>query len=74
MERIVTVTDEELVEEMRFFGERMKMVVEPTGCLGLAGLRKMVERGEVEKGSCCGVVISGGNVDLERYCRLISKS
>jgi len=28
----------------------------------------------VEKGSCCGVVISGGNVDLERYCRLISKS
>ena len=72
--RIVTVTDEELVNEMKFFGERMKMVVEPTGCLGLAGLRKMVNGGEIEKGSRCGVVISGGNVDLGRYCELISSS
>lgn len=72
VERIVTVTDGELVDEMRFFGERMKMIVEPTGCLALAGLRKLVRLGEVEKGSCCGVVVSGGNVDLERYCALIS--
>ncbi|KAL7483578.1 hypothetical protein ACHAW6_009209 [Cyclotella cf. meneghiniana] len=70
--KIVTVTDEELVQGMKFFGETMKIIVEPTGCLGLAGLRKMVDSGEVPKGSCCGVVISGGNVDLERYCRLIS--
>jgi threonine dehydratase len=74
VKKIVTVTDEELVHDMKFFGETMKMVVEPTGCLGLAGLRKMVENGEVPKGSCCGVVISGGNVDLERYCKLISSS
>ena len=72
--QIITVTDEQLVDEMRFIGERMKMVVEPTGCLGLAGLRKMVKSGEVPKGSCCGVVISGGNVDLKRYCELISSS
>lgn len=70
--KIVTVTDEELIEDMKFFGQTMKMIVEPTGCLGLAGLRKMVASGEVPKGSNCGVVISGGNVDLERYCRLIS--
>ena len=72
--RMITVTDEELVDGMKFFGERMKMVVEPTGCLGLAGLRKMVKSGEVAKGSCCGVVISGGNVDMKRYCELISSS
>lgn len=32
---ILTVTDEELINAMKFFAERMKMVVEPTGCLGL---------------------------------------
>lgn len=72
--QIITVTDDELVAGMKFFGERMKMVVEPTGCLGLAGLRKMVKSGEVTKGSNCGVVISGGNVDMKRYCELISSS
>ena len=72
--QIITVTDEELIDGMKFFGERMKMVVEPTGCLGLAGLRKMVKSGEVPKGSNCGVVISGGNVDMKRYCELISSS
>lgn len=70
--QIITVTDEELIQDMKFFGERMKMVVEPTGCLGLAGLRKMVANGEIPKESKCGVVISGGNVDLKRYCELIS--
>ena len=34
---IVTASDAQLVEAMRFFAERMKMVVEPTGCLGFAG-------------------------------------
>lgn len=70
--KIITVTDEQLIDEMKFFGERMKMIVEPTGCLGLAGLRQMVNNGEIEKGANCGVIISGGNVDLERYCKLIS--
>jgi threonine dehydratase len=34
---IVTATDAQLVEAMRFYAERMKMIVEPTGCLSLAG-------------------------------------
>jgi len=72
--KIITVTDEQLVEEMKFIGERMKMIVEPTGCLALAGVRKLVSRGEIEKGANCGVIISGGNVDLERYCKLISST
>jgi threonine dehydratase len=72
--KIITVTDEQLIDEMKFFSERMKMIVEPTGCLGLAGLRKLVNSGEIEKGANCGVIISGGNVDLERYCKLISST
>ena len=72
--RIITVSDRELVDSMRFCGSRMKMVVEPTGCLGLAGLRKLVKAGDVEQGAKCGVIISGGNIDMERYCALISES
>jgi threonine dehydratase len=70
---VITVTDEELVNEMKFYGETMKMIVEPTGCLGLAGLRKMARDGTMPPGSHCGVVISGGNIDLERYCHLVSR-
>lgn len=72
VDKIITVSDGELVEGMRFLGERMKMIVEPTGCLGLAGLRKLVAAGEIPAGSKCGVIISGGNVDLGRYCDLVS--
>lgn len=72
MESIVTVSDAELIQCMKFFGERMKMVVEPTGCLGLAGLKKLVREGVIKAGSRVGVIISGGNVDMKRYCDLIS--
>ena len=41
---ILTATDAELVEAMRFFAERMKIVVEPTGCLGLAAVRRLAAR------------------------------
>ena len=73
VEKIVTVSDAELVRDMRFLAERMKMIVEPTGCLALAGLRKLVGAGEIPPGSNCGVIVSGGNVDMGRYCDLLSK-
>ena len=38
---IITVSDYELIKCMKFFGERCKMVIEPTACLGIAGLKKM---------------------------------
>jgi threonine dehydratase len=67
--RIVTVTDEELTATMRFFAERMKMVVEPTGCLGAAALL----HGAVQaRGQRVGVIVSGGNVDLPRYAQWLS--
>ena len=39
LEGILQVRDDDLIECMKFFGERCKMIVEPTGCLGLAGLK-----------------------------------
>ncbi len=67
---ILTATDEQLVEAMRFFAERMKMVVEPTGCLGFAAAR---HAGIDLAGKRVGVIISGGNVDLPRYAQLIGQ-
>jgi len=66
---VLTASDAELVESMRFFAARMKMVVEPTGCLGFAAARKM--RSELE-GRRVGVIVSGGNVDLNAYARLLA--
>ena len=65
---ILTVSDAQLVDCMRFFAERMKLVVEPTGCLGLAAARAM---GSELKGQRVGVIISGGNVDLDRFSTLL---
>jgi len=64
---ILTATDPQLVDCMRFFASRMKMIVEPTGCLGFAAARAM---GASLAGRRVGVVISGGNVDLERFAAL----
>lgn len=68
--RIVTVTDAQLVETMNFFATRMKLVVEPTGCLAAAAaLFKMVDL----RGKRAGVIVSGGNVDLAAFARLIGE-
>jgi threonine dehydratase len=66
---ILTASDEQLRAEMRFFAERMKMVVEPTGCLGLAAARAMKEQ---LQGKRVGIIISGGNVDIPRYAELLA--
>ncbi|MET3380553.1 threo-3-hydroxy-L-aspartate ammonia-lyase [Variovorax paradoxus] len=66
---IFTVTDEQLVDAMRFFAERMKMVVEPTGCLAFAGA---IAAGKAIAGKRVGIVISGGNVDLSRYATFLA--
>ena len=63
---MMTVTDDELIGAMRFVWERMKLVIEPTGALGVAGLLKAGARGRV------GVVISGGNVDVATLGSLLA--
>ena len=66
---ILTVSDAELLESMRFFADRMKIVVEPTGCLGFAAVRAA---GVALAGQRIGVIISGGNVDLTRLTALFT--
>jgi threonine dehydratase len=66
---ILTASDEQLRAEMRFFAERMKMVVEPTGALGLAAARAIKDQ---LKGKRVGIIISGGNVDIARYAELLA--
>ena len=68
---ILTATDAQLVQAMRFYAERMKMVVEPTGCLSLAAA---CHAGVSLKGQRVGVLISGGNVDLQRFAELLQQN
>jgi threonine dehydratase len=66
--RIETVSDAQLVETMRFFAERLKLVLEPTGVLGAAALMHGVVPA---RGQRVGVILSGGNVDIARYARCL---
>lgn len=66
---ILTVTDQQLIQAMRFYAERMKMLVEPTGCLSLAGACTVKE---LVRGKRVGIIISGGNVDLANFCSLLA--
>jgi threo-3-hydroxy-L-aspartate ammonia-lyase len=66
---IHTVTDAQLVQCMRFYAERMKMIVEPTGCLSLAAA---MQASESLKGQKVGVVVSGGNIDMARFSQLVA--
>ncbi|AXH97073.1 threo-3-hydroxy-L-aspartate ammonia-lyase [Ornithinimicrobium avium] len=69
VEAVLTATDEELVGAMRVMASTLKQVVEPTGVLGLAA----VLSGAVPEltGRRVGVVLSGGNVDLDRFAALV---
>ena len=67
---VVTVSDAQLVRTMRFFAERMKLVVEPTGCLGAAAV---LEGARPVQGKRVGVIVSGGNIDLARYAQLLTQ-
>jgi threo-3-hydroxy-L-aspartate ammonia-lyase len=66
---ILTASDAELVDCMAFMATRMKLVVEPTGCLGFAAARRM--KADL-KGKRVGVLVSGGNVDMARFARLLA--
>ncbi|MFG3255108.1 threo-3-hydroxy-L-aspartate ammonia-lyase [Streptomyces sp. NPDC048172] len=68
---VLTASDEELVACMRLFASRMKTVVEPTGCLGFAAARAHATAGRL-RGARVGVVLSGGNIDLDRFTELLT--
>jgi len=67
VDEIVTVTDEQIVEAMRFAFERLKLVVEPSGAVGIAAVREgLVGGGRI------GVIVSGGNVGAARFAELLA--
>ncbi|GEL27045.1 serine/threonine dehydratase [Pseudonocardia sulfidoxydans NBRC 16205] len=69
VDEILTVPDAALVDGMRFMASRCKLIVEPTGCLALAGV--LARRDELT-GKRVGVIVSGGNVDLDRFAALVT--
>jgi threonine dehydratase len=66
---ILTASDAELVDAMRWAAMRMKLVVEPTGCLGFAAAQRLAGQ---FRGGRIGVLLSGGNVDLARFSALLA--
>ena len=67
VDEIVTVTDQQMVEAMRFAFERLKVVVEPSGAVGIAAVLNGLVSGDR-----IGVIISGGNVGAARFAELIA--
>ena len=63
---VVTVSDAQLIAAMRFCAERMKILVEPTGCLAAAAALHH----KTATGARVGIVLSGGNIDLPRFAQL----
>lgn len=71
VQKIITVSDQEIVDAMRLIWERLKMVVEPSGAVPFAALLKIKDE---MKGKKIGIIFSGGNVDLEKVGSLFTKS
>ncbi|MFQ5758315.1 MAG: pyridoxal-phosphate dependent enzyme [Candidatus Bathyarchaeia archaeon] len=64
VDQIITVSEEEIVDAMQFIWERMKLVVEPSGAVSLAGvLSKQIDL----RSKRVGIIISGGNIDLTDF-------
>jgi threonine dehydratase len=70
---IVTVTDDQLRTQMRFMAERMKIVVEPTGCLAAAAaIQRVVDLALPDRAARVGIIVTGGNVDPAFFCECIT--
>jgi len=70
---IITVTEEQIIEAMKFYWERMKLVVEPSGAVPLAGLLSGTIEPSLIKGKKIGLIISGGNIDLSDFFSLLKQ-
>jgi threonine dehydratase len=70
VKEVITVTDDEIVAAMRLIWERMKIIVEPSCAVPVAALLKTKQKFSGKK---VGIILSGGNVDLEKALKLFSK-
>lgn len=68
---IFTVSDSQIINAMRIIAEHVKMIVEPTGCMGLAYLLDNKNKYANKK---VGNILSGGNIDINRFFELIKNS
>lgn len=67
---VITVSEIEIIEAMRFLWERMKIIVEPSGAVPLAAIlskKVLVENKKV------GAILSGGNIDVDPFFQLLEK-
>jgi threonine dehydratase len=69
LEAVATVSDEELIEAMRFLFERMKLVAEPGGAAGVAAM--LAGKIDYEPDTTIGVIVSGGNIGAARFAELL---
>ena len=69
VDEIVTVTDDEIVDAMAFLFDRLKLVAEPSGAVGIPALRG---RKLDARDRSVGVVLSGGNVGAARFAELVA--
>jgi threonine dehydratase len=67
VDNIITVTEEQIIDAMKFYWERMKLIVEPSGAVPLAGLLYGNIDPALIKNKRIGIIISGGNIDLSIF-------
>jgi len=67
VDSIITVTEEQIIDAMKFYWERMKLIVEPSGAVPLAGLLSGNIDPSLIKNKRIGIIISGGNIDLSDF-------
>ena len=70
VDQIITVSEMEIIEAMRFLWERVKIIVEPSGAVPLASILSKKISVNNKK---VGVILSGGNIDIEPFFQLLEK-
>ena len=70
---IITVTEEQIIDAMKFYWERMKLIVEPSGAVSLAGILSGNIESPLIKNKRIGIIISGGNIDLSDFFSTLKK-
>jgi threonine dehydratase len=69
VKEIITVSDVEIVSAMRKIWETLKIIIEPSCAVPYAALLKQKEK---FAGKRVGIILSGGNVDLEKISKIFS--
>lgn len=73
VDKIITVSEEEILEALEFLFHRMKLVVEPSGAVSVAAVFKLSRQGILPQGSRIACIISGGNIDLSSFFKAIKQ-